>query len=168
MSPWNGYALLLLVPRKVVERLPDDSQLATVLADHIANSMEKEAYRQQAIRRKTMAVEIAGGVASALTPLSLVSGLAGTGALMDASGKNASLLTEAEEQSGRVALGLMYDAGYDITQAPEAWWTLATKPGNSPHQHSAPDRANNLYDALGTTWRLTLNRQGGVRTAALQ
>jgi hypothetical protein len=87
---------------------------------------------------------------------------------MTAGGARNGVQAQAEEQSGRVSLGLMHDAGYDITQAPEAWWTLATRPGNSSHQHSAPDRANNLYYALGTTWRLTLNSQGGVRTAALQ
>jgi hypothetical protein len=158
----------ILVPREIVERLPDDSQLAALLADHIAGAIEKEAYRQRAIRRKVTGLEIAGAAANAALPFSLATGLAGSVVSMTAGGARNGVQAQAEEQSGRVSLGLMHDAGYDITQAPEAWWTLATRPGNSSHQHSAPDRANNLYYALGTTWRLTLNSQGGVRTAALQ
>ena len=55
-------------------------------------------------------------------------------------------------QSGRVSLGLLHDAGYDITQAPIAWWLLAK---NSAHDISSipiPPRAANLYKSLGTTW----------------
>jgi hypothetical protein len=158
----------ILVPRDIVERLPGDSQLAAVLADHIAGAIEKEAYRQRAIRRKLTGLEMAGAAANAALPFSLATGLAGSVVSMTAGGARNGVQAQAEEQSGRVSLGLMHDAGYDITQAPEAWWTLSTKPGNPPHQHPAPDRANNLYYALGTTWRQTLSTPLGEPSAASQ
>jgi len=57
------------------------------------------------------------------------------------------------EQSGRVSLDLLHDAGYDIRQAPIAHWLLAAKKTTPIEQIPMPPRAATLYMTLGTTWR---------------
>jgi hypothetical protein len=137
---------IILVPHQIVRRLPDDAELAAVLADNIGTALEKQTYRQQGSRRKLTAANIAGAAAGIVIPgADIVAGLTTYGI-----GK--SMLTHAEEQSGRVALTLMHDAGYDLAKAPEAWWILATKDGDDPHRKSPPPRAVNQYLELGTTW----------------
>jgi hypothetical protein len=61
--------------------------------------------------------------------------------------------TDLLNQSGRVSLGLLHDAGYDINQAPIAWWMLATDSADKLPSTPLPHRAANLYKSLGTTWR---------------
>jgi hypothetical protein len=65
------------------------------------------------------------------------------------------ILSPAEEQGAREGLALMHDAGYDLAQAPEAWWILATKEGKQPHTTQMPTRARYLYQVLATTWSAT-------------
>jgi len=55
-------------------------------------------------------------------------------------------------QSGRVSLGLLNDAGYDIHQAPITWWTLAKDSHGDLATTSLPPRAANLYQSLASTW----------------
>jgi hypothetical protein len=57
------------------------------------------------------------------------------------------------EQSGRVSLGLLHDAGYDLQQAPIAWWLLASKPSKNLVDTKIPPRAINLYQTLGIVWK---------------
>ena len=56
-----------------------------------------------------------------------------------------------EQQSGRNALVLMHDAGFDIQQAPLAWWRLST---SKPDFHNAkvPYRSAYLFQVLATDW----------------
>jgi hypothetical protein len=76
----------------------------------------------------------------------------GTTTLITSSIQNADK-RNAENQSGRISLGLLHDAGYDINQAPMTWWLLvAGKPDRLPFT-SLPPRAANLYKSLGSTWR---------------
>jgi hypothetical protein len=56
------------------------------------------------------------------------------------------------QQSGRVGLCFLHDAGYDIAQAPLAWWLLAPRKPASIDRIMMPPRAATLYIALGTTW----------------
>ena len=60
--------------------------------------------------------------------------------------------TDLVNQSGRVSLGYLHDAGYDVSQAPLAWWTLASKPKKTLAQTSIPPRSINLYRTLGFVW----------------
>jgi len=134
---------IILIPFQLIERLQNDSQIATLLADNIATALEKQTYRAQPGRKKMTIAEIASGVGGLST--------LGTTTLITSSVANADK-RNAEDQSGRVSLGLLHDAGYDITQAPIAWWLLAK---NSAHDISSipiPPRAANLYKSLGTTW----------------
>ena len=102
---------VILVPHQVVERMQNDSQLAAVLADNIACALEKQQYRMQPASRAATAALIGG----AFVPYA---GLAiQAGAMAGAY----DLAVKARQQSGRVALGLMHNAGYDIDEAPLAW-----------------------------------------------
>lgn len=142
---WALPSGIILIPHQIVERLQDDSQLAAVLADNIATVLEKQSYRLLPASTTLAVVNGASFVGGFLVP-----GLGlGSGATVLASHK---INVDQLNQSGRVSLGLMHDAGYDITQAPLAWWTLATKPSKAFTHTSLPARSKNLYKALGLVW----------------
>jgi hypothetical protein len=56
-----------------------------------------------------------------------------------------------EDQSGRVALPLLRDAGYDISQAPTAWLVI-TSPEAKSTTMTMPERSAHLYRVPGTVW----------------
>lgn len=128
---------IILIPHQVVERLQNDSQLATVLADNIATVLEKQELRNEPAARKIAATSWAALVVPGL-------GFAGHAMYKD-------FLRHMEEESGRVSLFLLHDAGYDIYQAPMAWWLLASSKdiANTP----LPGRARYIYKTLGEAWR---------------
>jgi hypothetical protein len=112
---------LILVPKQVVERLQNDDQLAALLADGVAHSLQLQSAR---IAKEFL--EIYGAQAVAELALSAVPGAfiaADVGAGI-AAHKVEVLM---EEGRRRIALTLMADAGYDPWQAPEAWRLLAPK-----------------------------------------
>jgi hypothetical protein len=137
---------IILVPHQIVERLPDDSQLAAVLADNVATAIEKQSYRLRPAETTLAIVNLATGIGGFFVP-----GLGLTSAATGVSGHK--IQTDLLNQSGRVSLGLLHDAGYDINQAPIAWWTLASKPGKTLAETTIPSRAGNLYQAIGLIWR---------------
>ena len=152
---------IILVPRQIVERLADDAQLAAVLADNIATALEKQSYRLQGTFRTLVIADLAGGAAGLVIP---GAGLV-TEVVTTKKGRDAE--TNARQQSGRVALSLMQRAGYDLRQAPEAWWILASKDGKD-RRAEPPARAQNQFRELGTTWRLRLENPGPANGSGLQ
>ena len=143
---------ITLVPHQVVERMQNDSQLAAILADAIACALEKQTYRM----RNADAAITAGNVASWASfvpviglPIALASTGTGTTQLV--------IIRKEEHQSGRVSLGLLKDAGYDIDQAPVAWWLLASKKPLPLTKIPVPDRSIYLYRTLGEVWHNPLN-----------
>ena len=149
-TKWRDAASLsngiILVPRQVVERMQNDDQLAAVLADNIAETIEKDTLHITSTYTKVVGAEVAGDVAGIFLP--------GAGlATLFAGGKvSAHGYTLELQQSGRVSLCFLHDAGYDITQAPLAWWLLASKSVKPIEQVPIPPRADTLYIVLGTTW----------------
>jgi hypothetical protein len=138
---------VILIPRQIVERLQNDSQLATVLADNISCALEKQTYLSIPKNQALLPTNLAGSAAGLFVPgLGLITNIA-----TYSSGK--SIQNHLLEQSGRVSLGLLHDAGYDIHEAPMAWWTLAAKTTNDIGHTTPPSRALNLYRAIGETWR---------------
>jgi hypothetical protein len=135
---------IILVPHQVIERMQNDSQLASVLADNMACALEKQQYRNapalEALTAATWGADVAGIFIPGL-------GFAGTGTSIAAQ----ELATKTEDQSGRVSLGLLHDAGYDLDQAPIAWWLLASK--KPILRTPMPHRAAYLYRALGENWQ---------------
>ena len=150
-STESHYALttpsgVVLVPRQVVERMQNDDQLATVLADNIAVAFEKEGLRS--ITANTVRSIAAGAITAGVILLGPAEFFGGLIAEDHAS----KAIDRTIQQSGRVSLCLLHDAGYDIAQAPLAWWLLAPKKPASIDQIKMPHRAATLYVALGTTW----------------
>jgi Peptidase family M48 len=147
---WDALTMpsgLILVPAQVVERMQNDDQLAAVLADNIATAIESQDYRNLHAAHALTAGNAAAQIAGIFIP---GVGLAGWGATAASA---AAMRTRAEEQSGRVALGLMHDAGYDIRQAPLAWWLLGKKKAAPIAEIPLPTRAAYLYRMIGENWR---------------
>jgi predicted Zn-dependent protease len=138
---------IILVPKQVIERMENDAQLATVLADNIACALEKQEYQERPAREKMSAAQWAGLAGGLFVP-----GLGVATSAMNA-GVEAAIERRLEEQSGRVSLGLMRDAGYDVYEAPRAWWVLAEKKGKDLAETKVPFRGAYLYGVLGSTWR---------------
>ncbi len=137
---------IILVPYPAITRLENDSEIAAVLADNIAASLEKQEILHQPAEHRMLAAGIAGDIGGVLVPgLGVATGLT-TGGIE----KHA--LTMHRRQSGRVALCFMRDAGYDLSQAPIAWWLLEPTKPKPLEQIHLPGRAAYLYSVLGTTW----------------
>jgi len=133
---------IVLVPHQVVERMQNDSQLAAVLADSIARALEKQQFRAEGEHFAATATTLAG----------LFVPYAGSGMIAGGSIAERKILTRAMEQSGRVSLTLLRDAGYELNQAPMAWWLLAADPPKTLSETEMPDRAGYLYRILGEAW----------------
>lgn len=112
---------LVLVPRRVVERLATDDQLAAIMANGVAYSIEAQSARLRAeilgVEGAELAADIAGDFVPGVNVGVIVGGLV----------VNHEVEKHMQEQAGRIALTLMADAGYDPRQAPEAWRLLAPK-----------------------------------------
>ncbi len=144
----EGFAVpngTILIPYQTVNHLQRDSQLATILADNIARVLEKQTFRAQSGHKELMLAEVASGLLTGYY-------IFGTTTVITASVAHEDK-RNAEDQSGRVSLGLLHDAGYDIDQAPIAWWLLATDTAEILPSNPLPSRAANLYKSLGSTWR---------------
>jgi predicted Zn-dependent protease len=137
---------VIVVPRTIVERLTNDSQLATVLADNIATAIEKQDYRAIPARNAIGAGQVATEVGAIFVPPLLIATVA------EGIGGKAVIIRLTEEQSGRVSLSLLHDAGYDITQAPLTWWILSSKPNRDIADAAIPHRATYLYEFLSANW----------------
>jgi hypothetical protein len=138
---------IILIPHEIVERMQNDSQLAEILADAIACVLEKQTYRM----RIASAVVSTGKAASWAAFLPVLGGpasLAGIGAWST----QTVVIRKEEHQSSRVSLDLLQDAGYDITQAPVAWWLLESRKPKPLSSIQPPERATYLYRTLGELW----------------
>jgi hypothetical protein len=58
-----------------------------------------------------------------------------------------------QEQTARVSLDLMHEVGFDISQAPIAWWLLDPRHPKPITDIPMPTYVAHLYRILGTTWR---------------
>ncbi|HTH53365.1 MAG TPA: hypothetical protein VL495_05410 [Edaphobacter sp.] len=148
---------IILVPRQVVERLQNDSQLAAVLADNIATVMEKQSYRLLPARKAMTASQWAAAAGGFVVPgLGIAAGVASYAA-------NKSIQADTLEQSGRVSLGLLHDAGYDLQQAPVTWWLLEAKPGKDLSSTKIPPRSIALYRTISQLWSSNLPPVGYLK-----
>jgi hypothetical protein len=137
---------IIFVPRQVVERMQNDSQLATVLADNIACALERQQYRFGDIQNELATTSLGAEAIGLIVP---GAGLVGEAAAIGYQ----EIQTKELQQSARVSLGLLHDAGYDINQAPIAWWLLAARKPEPTSKILLPYRAAYVYRALGENWQ---------------
>jgi hypothetical protein len=119
----NGCAFhggLILIAKQSVDRLPDDSQLAAVLAECVADELQKQASRQPHETPEQIGAAVAGDAGIlALSPLFMVP--------FEVGWSVERVELERLQQRQRLALAMLDDAGLDPWQAPEAWRILASR-----------------------------------------
>ena len=105
---------LVLVPEQMVKRLKGDDQLAAVLADGVAFSLQMQSAKLNQEYNLLTSAELASDAAAGFFPWVYWGAEVGT----DIAGYK--IYKQMEEQRGRMVLALMADAGYDPWAAPEA------------------------------------------------
>lgn len=140
---------IILVPYKVVQQL-NDPQLAAVLATNIGTVLQKQTLRYLPTAHALSAISLAGVAGGLVVPgLSIATGV-GTGLKAQAAAK---LI---EEQDLREGMALLHDAGYDLTEAPTAWWLIHSNPKKTAPNGPMPANAAYCYQLLGTVWRTSV------------
>lgn len=135
---------LILVPAQLAARLKNDDQLAAVIADGIAYSLQQKAPLVIQFNRANLERSAVMGAAS-LIPY---------GGFAVSSVYTYEMEKALKEQRWRVALELMADAGYDPWQAPEAW--RLAQPGKLPADTSTlkyPDRSGYQFGILNRMYK---------------
>jgi hypothetical protein len=147
-SPATFQAGWIMVPAQLAMRFKSDDQLAAVLADGIALSLQKQAPPVIQVTPADV-VEAAGLVGANFIP---GGGLVAYAVASSTFGKYVD--RAADEQHERIALQLMADAGYDPWQAPEAW--RLAKPKKLPADTSTlkyPDRSGYQLSILNLMYK---------------
>ncbi len=146
-SKWSATALpsgIILVAAKVPARLNDD-ELAAVPAQSMVVALKKQTFRFIPKDHALTATNLAGTAADFFVPFLGLATSLGTGVA------GSKMERQLEEQCGRMSMVLLNDAGFDLRQAPIAWWRLSTKQADfmkkQPPQHSAY-----LFKVLATMW----------------
>lgn len=133
---------LVIIPMQVVARLQNDDQVAAVLAEGIAQVLERQLLTAQPKRASAAAMIALGG-------MPFVGPLAGIA--MESGGlyqmHNAGELMQL--QSERVSLSLMHDAGYDVRQAPRAWQILSSRNGKDSMKSALSEQSAYLLSIIG-------------------
>ena len=137
---------IILLPYQGVQRMENDSQLASLLAVSIAEVIQKDQLRYCQVATPLGVANMAGMAAGFFVP-----GL-GLATALTTDRVAAHVLDLQQQQNGRVSLFLLHDAGYDIGQAPIAWWLLEPKRPQPIEKIKLPSRSADLYMTLGTTW----------------
>lgn len=126
----NAFALAngtVVVNSGLFDVLDSEAQLAFVLAHEIAHATQRHAWRQQQYHKGSRtAMKIAGILGSAATGDSAI---AAATQMIDTSIKNG-YSRSLENQADRLGLAYMYEAGYDIREAPKVWQIMTKKYGD--------------------------------------
>jgi hypothetical protein len=163
MKKWNKSTPLpngvIPVPYQEVQRMQNDSQLAALLAVDISGEIDHHAWNEQKEARTMGAATGAVMLADpALVPIVAIWGA-------DRHEKN-KLIAAEDDQNARVALWLMHRAGYDIYQAPLAFWLIASKKPEPIANIPIPLQTEDFYKELGLLWRNS-PQTAAARKAAL-
>lgn len=140
---------IIQVPYQIA-RVLNDSQLATVIATNIGTVLQKQSLRFLPTAKALSAANITGVAAGLFVPF------VGLGTMIGTSMKENAVLKAAREQDQREAMGLLQDAGYDLNEAPVAWWLLHSNQKRPMPNGNMPPAAEYAYHLLGTVWRGTL------------
>ncbi|HET9099093.1 MAG TPA: DUF5666 domain-containing protein [Acidobacteriaceae bacterium] len=127
---------LVIIPMQVVEKLQNDDQVAAVLAEGMAQVLERQLLTAQPKRASA-------GAMIAVGALPFVGPLAGLAMESDGLYQLHDAGQVMQLQSERVGLSLLHDAGYDVRQAPVAWQILQY--GNTPKRLKKPPSEQSAY-----------------------
>jgi Zn-dependent protease with chaperone function len=156
----NAFALAngtVVVDSGLFDVLENEAQLAAVLSHEIAHATQRHAWRQQQYHKGSRtAMKIAGILGSAAVG---DSSIAAATQLVDSAIKNG-YSRSLENQADRLGLQYMYEAGYDVREAPRVWQVMTRKYGDkgsgfwSSHDNNTTRRSylmaeirNNYADA---------------------
>ncbi len=156
----NAFALAngtVVVNSGLFDVLENEAQLASVLSHEIAHATQRHAWRQEQYHKGSRtAMKIAGILGSAATGESAI---AAATQMIDSAIKNG-YSRSLENQADRLGLQYMYEAGYDIREAPRVWQMMTKKYGEhgssfwSSHDNNTTRRSylmaeirNNYADA---------------------
>ena len=132
----------VVIPEQVVAKLQNDDQIAAVLADGIAQALERQMLTA-APKRASGGAMIAMGAMPFVGPLAGIAMESGGLYAMHNAGEVSQL------QSARVSLSLMHDAGYDVHQAPVAWQILSSKDPKATSTKAPSPQATYLLSIIG-------------------
>jgi Zn-dependent protease with chaperone function len=132
---------MIIIHSEVFNLLENEAQLTAVLAHEIAHATQEHMFREMRHNRKRrMALEIGRLVAAGMGYYSISKLLEVVNTAM-IQGYNRTL----ENQSDRLSIQYMADAGYDIREAPRVWKLVAINKGFGPtfywsSHDNAPER----------------------------
>lgn len=129
-----------------VAALDNDDQLAAVVATAIADVLQKQELRADAMKRKLLVADFVGDAAGLFVP-----GLS-SATTITAQRTNQRLQHRLLEQRSRESLCLLHDADFDLHEAPVAFWQMGQKKGKTLAETPMPEHARYLYQLLGTAW----------------
>jgi hypothetical protein len=138
---------VIFVPSTILERFPQDSDLAPILATCVADLIER-----QDVRIARLAQIKLGASAAEVTGVLFVPGL-GPAAAIGSSVYADHLEREMQEQSARVSLDLLAAAGYAPDSAPHVWEVAESKHLPPKMQAQPNSRVSYLYRALAERQR---------------
>lgn len=141
----------ILIPLSTVKHLQNDDQIASYLAANMAAVIEKQEFRDA--HKKT--VFSAASLGSYFLPVAPVAYVIAMPALVAAGASLDALELAEAQQDIRVALCLMHDTGYDVSEAPKTWWLLSSKEPQPLSKIEIPSPSVYTYAILGSTWRDT-------------
>ncbi len=148
---------IVVVNSGLMEMLENEAQLAAVVGHEIAHATHEHTWRQQQYHKKArFGIALAGIVAAAYGIRSIADmATLVNGAIV--SGHQRAL----ENQSDRIGLQYMVDAGYDPRQAPAVWKLMAKQNGVSAtnffwsNHDNEPTRRSYLMNELKNNYRDT-------------
>jgi hypothetical protein len=146
---------IVVVHSGLLEMVENEAQLAAVVGHEIAHATHEHSWRQQQYhKKKRLGIAIAGAIASAYG----MQDLADIATMVNGAIVNGHQRT-LENQSDRIGLQYMVDAGYDPRQAPAVWKVMAQTHGVqatnvfwSSHDN-APTRRSYLMNELKNNYR---------------
>jgi hypothetical protein len=159
----NAFALpngIVVVNSGMFDVLENEAQLAAVMSHEIAHATQEHSWRQaNKDKKKRTAIKI-GGMFAAAMGYSIVQDIANLTLAAMVNGYQRTL----ENQSDRVGLEYLVDAGYDPREAPQVWKLMAKKFGDqksnffySSHENHMKRRTYLMIEIRNNYSQLDLN-----------
>lgn len=130
---------IIVIHSGMINLLENEAQLAAVLAHEIAHSTQEHSWRQMNKDKNKRTALLVGTLAASVFGLGGVANILQLTMLAMQNGYSRRL----ENQSDRIGLEYMVDAGYDPREAPRVWKLMAKKHGDLPTNFFWASHSNN-------------------------